>query len=242
MAINLVDLLVSPSFWWVYVVLFEFFRVFMPALMHMGADKHIILEDTGHGYRQVGVKWVKKFQTFWGKHKGRVSQSEATAYTESGMLFDHGVQFTDLAHSMPLGMTFEALPSLAPKIRQYLEKMGAEFKEEEGGNPLKVTFNLIPHNPTDGKIIRAKTGWKFVPGAKYSVNPRVGDMEDHVGRQTARQLSAANALNHPGLLMLVLVGALCGLGALFAYPLLFPPHASIIQQTTTTVTTTVTTH
>lgn len=189
----------NPALWWMWesVGLFIFF--IMKWTRGLGADKYIVLQWTGAGFRKVAEKWVKRSAKEYGKLKGRTPDPTAIVYSETGFLSEHGVVFTDVKHTLPM----------------------------------KVKLEIISHNPV-GKRVATKNGEKFVPGKEYSVNPSVEAMETHLGHQTAKQLNIANAINHPGMMILVMVGLLGALAMAFAYPFIFPVHATVTTVTTST--------
>lgn len=182
----------NPALWWMWESVGLFLYFILKWTRGLGADKYIVLQWTGAGFRKVGEKWVKKFAKSYGKHKGRTPDPTAVVYSESGFLSEHGVVFTDTKHTLPM----------------------------------KVTLEVLKHNPV-GKRVLTKNGEKFVPAKDYTVNPSVEAMETHIGHETAKQLNIANAINHPGMMILIMVGLLGALAMAFAYPFIFPYHATV---------------
>ena len=105
--------------------------------------------------------------------------------------------------------------------------------------PMKVSLEIVPHNPV-GKYSKTKEGnVKFTPGPGYSVNPDIKAMEEHLGRETAKQLHSLNALGSNSVAMLVICVAMGLLGGILLGQFIFPTPHVVTQATITTVTQTV---
>ena len=97
----------------------------------IGADRHIVLQWTGNSWRKAGEKWVKRTAESWGKLKGRTNQAQATAYTETGFMSEHGVRFTDMDHTLPMKVEFSVVPH--NPVGKYSKKADGKivFKEDK---------------------------------------------------------------------------------------------------------------